>query len=300
MSLARARIGSALFEAILVEPITSRSASTDYKDDMTPRTKRILGKSIVVTIIAIVATFGLSFTARIALQMPIDWLSWVECTFIPILIGMPVGAYIFAQSETIQDTYDKLEKSYADLKDAHERFTFVTSHDPMTGLLSRGEFIAKMDRKRDEGECDTLLLIDPDHFSLVNDMHGHSKGDETLVRIAKALVYTTRPGDSIGRLGGEEFGVLLRDVRKEQAITIAENIRRHVERGPWVKGHQDGVRVTVSIGGAEIPRGADTEDVLRVAGRCLFEAKQRGRNRVSFTYEVARLQDIVTAKVRRG
>ncbi len=259
---------------------------------------RILGKSIVVTIIAIVATFGLSFTARLALQMPIDWLSWVESTFIPILIAMPVASYIFAQSETIRDTCDKLEKSHAALKETHDRLTFVTSHDPMTGLLSRGEFMARMDRRRDEGECDTLLLIDPDHFYLVNDRHGHYKGDEVLVRIAKALVYTTRPGDSIGRLGGEEFGVLLRDARKEQAIAIAENIRRHIEGGPWIKGKQDGVKVTVSIGGAEIPRSADAEDVLRAAGRCLFEAKQRGRNRVSFTCEVARLQDITARKTR--
>lgn len=251
---------------------------------MEPRTKRILGKSLVVTIIAVVATFGLSFTARLALQMPIDWLSWVECTFIPILIGMPVSAYIFSQSETIQDTCDKLEKSHAALREAHDRLTFVTSHDPMTGLLSRGEFIARMDRKRDEGEYDTLLLIDPDHFSVINDKHGHSKGDEALVRIAKALVYTTRPGDSIGRLGGEEFGVLLRGVRKEQAIIIAETIRRHIEGTPWVKGHKDGVKVTVSIGGTEIPPGADTQDVLRAAGRCVFEAKQQGRNRVSFDY----------------
>ncbi|MFK0692761.1 GGDEF domain-containing protein [Mesorhizobium sp. IMUNJ 23033] len=257
---------------------------------MTPRAKRILGKSLVVTAIAVVATFGLSFTARLALQMPIDWLSWVECTFIPILIGMPVSAYIFAQSETIQDTCDKLEKSHTALREAHDRLTFVTSHDQMTGLLSRGEFIARMDRSRDEGECDTLLLIDPDHFSSINDEHGHSKGDETLVRIAKALVYTTRPGDSIGRLGGEEFGVLLRNVRKEQAITIAENIRRHIEGGPWVKGQQNGVRVTVSIGGAEIPHNADPQDVLRAAGRCVLKAKQRGRNRVSFDQEAAKLR----------
>lgn len=107
----------------------------------------------------------------------------------------------------------------------------------MTGLLSR-EFIARTDRQRDEGECDTLLLIDPDHFSLTNDKHGHSRGDEALIRIAEALVYTTRPCDSIGRLGGEEFGVLLRDVRKEQAMTIAENIRRHIGGIPWVKGNK--------------------------------------------------------------
>ncbi|MBZ9798765.1 GGDEF domain-containing protein [Mesorhizobium sp. ES1-4] len=257
---------------------------------MTPRAKRILGKSIVVTIIAIVATFGLSFTARIALDMPIDWLSWVECTLIPILIGMPVGAYIFAQSETIQDTCDKLEKSYAALRETHDRLAFVTSHDPMTGLLSRGGFMARMDRKRDEGEYDTLLLVDPDHFSLFNDKHGYSKGDEALVRIAKALVYLTRPGDSIGRLGGEEFGVLLRGVHKEQAMTIAENIRRLIEGMPWIKGQQDDVKVTASIGGAEIPPNADTQDILRTAERCLFEAKQRGRNRVSFDCEATRLR----------
>ncbi|UVK35544.1 GGDEF domain-containing protein (plasmid) [Mesorhizobium sp. AR10] len=147
-----------------------------------------------------------------------------------------------------------------------------------------------MDRSREEGECDTLLLIDPDHFSSFNDKYGHSKGDEALVRIAKALVYMTRPGDSIGRLGGEEFGVLLRGVRIEQATTVAENIRRLIEGISWVKGQQDGVKVTVSIGGAEIPHDADTQDVLRTAGRCLFEAKQRGRNRVSFAFEAAKLR----------
>ncbi|MER8458342.1 GGDEF domain-containing protein [Mesorhizobium sp. M1300] len=270
--------------------VTGHSAPLSKEANMTPRAKRIVGKSIVVTIIAVVATFALSFTARLALQMPIDWLSWVECTFIPILIGMPVSAYIFAQAETIQETCDKLEKSHAALTEAHDRLTFVTSHDPMTGLLSRGEFIARMGRKRDEGECDTLMLVDPDHFSLINDEHGHSKGDEALVRIAKALVYLTRPGDSIGRLGGEEFGVLLRDVRKEQAITIAENIRRLIEVSPMVKGQQDGMKLTVSIGGAGVPPDADAQDVLRTAGRCLFEAKQRGRNRVSFDYEATKLR----------
>lgn len=251
---------------------------------MLPRTKRILAKSLVVTTIAVVATFGLSFTARLALQMPIDWLSWVECTFIPIFIGMPVSAYIFAQGETIQDTCDKLESSYAALEEAHDRLTFVTSHDPMTGLLSRSGFIARMHRTRDEGECDTLLLIDLDCFSLINDEHGHAKGDVALVRVANALVYCTRPGDVIGRLGGEEFGVLLRSARKEQATTIAENIRRHIEGIPWVKTQRDGVRLTVSIGGAEFPHDADPLDALRTGERCLFAAKQRGRNRVSFDY----------------
>ncbi|MGX5805059.1 GGDEF domain-containing protein [Bradyrhizobium sp. Arg314] len=260
---------------------------------MTPRAKRILGKSIVVTIIAIVATFALSFTARIALHMPVDWLSWVECTLIPILIGIPVGTYIFTQSETIQDTCDQLEKSYAALRETHDRLAFVTSHDPMTGLLSRSGFMARMDRKRDEGEYDTLLLIDPDHFSLFNDRHGHSKGDEALVRIAKALVYLTRPGDSIGRLGGEEFGILLRGMHKEQAMTMAENIRRLVEGMPWIKGQHDDVKVTVSIGGAEFPPNADTQDILRTAGRCLFEAKRRGRNRISFDFEAAKLQVVI-------
>ncbi|RWE18954.1 MAG: diguanylate cyclase [Mesorhizobium sp.] len=98
----------------------------------------------------------------------------------------------------------------------------------------------------------------------------------------------TCPGDSVGRLGGEEFGVLLRGVHKEQATTIAHNIRL-IEGIPWTKWQQSDLQVTVSICGAEISPNADFQDILRTAGRCLAEAKQRGRNCVAFDYEVSRL-----------
>ncbi|WP_352726044.1 diguanylate cyclase [Mesorhizobium sp. M0276] len=134
-----------------------------------------------------------------------------------------------------------------------------------------------------------MLLIDPDHFSLINDKTRIPKWPGFGSNCKGARVSTT-PRRLDRPSWGEEFGVLLRDVRIEQAGTIAENIRRLVEASPMAKGQQDGVKVTVSIGGAEISPNADAQDVLRTAGRCLFEPKQHGRNRVSFDYEAAMLR----------
>ncbi|TKB10172.1 MAG: GGDEF domain-containing protein [Mesorhizobium sp.] len=122
-------------------------------------------------------------------------------------------------------------------------------------------------------------------------------GGTAISQFGKRLL--VRAGDAIGRLGGGEFGVL-RDVCQEQAMIIAQNIRRHIEAIPWVQRRHDDVKVTVSIGGAEIARHADAQDVLRAAGRCLFEAKRRGRNRVSFECEIPRSLNVEDPRTGRG
>lgn len=251
------------------------------------RRKIILAKAVIVTAIAVVATFALSFSTRLALGMPIDWLSWVECTLIPIFIAMPVASYIFHQSEKYKEASEALAKSLAALSETHEKLNYSTSHDPATGLLNREAFIGHLARVRREDECDTLLLVDADDFTKINDQHGHAKGDEALIRIAKALLYSTRPNDVVGRTGGTEFGVILNDVDQDGAILRAEKIRRQVETIPWLKSGRGSIRATVSIGGAEIRGQEDASKSLRQASRCLYEAKQQGRNRVSFSYKSA-------------
>ncbi|KAA3452094.1 hypothetical protein C7I87_03200 [Mesorhizobium sp. SARCC-RB16n] len=82
-------------------------------------------KSTVVTIIAIVATFGLSFTARLALHMPIDWLSWIECTLIPILIGIPVGAYISLSRKRSRAHVTSWKCRMRPLRETHDKLAFV-------------------------------------------------------------------------------------------------------------------------------------------------------------------------------
>ncbi|WP_318762415.1 GGDEF domain-containing protein [Aminobacter niigataensis] len=240
-----------------------------------------------MTVIAIVLTFTFSFSSRLAFGMPIDWLSWIECTVIPIVIAMPISSYIFLQAEKYKDATQALARSHTALKETHEKLTYSTTHDQATGLLNREGFLGQLARARHEDECDTLLLIDADNFTGLNDRHGHAKGDEILSRIAKALLYATRPSDIVGRTGGTEFGVILRGVDKDSAMLRAELIRRQVEAMPWMKSGRGSVRATVSIGGAEMPASADTAQSLRQAARCLYEAKQQGRNRVSFSYKSA-------------
>lgn len=240
-----------------------------------------------MTAIAVVSTFALSFPARLALGLTIDWLSWVECIVIPTLIAMPVSSYVFLQTEKYKEASEALAKSNLALRQTHDKLEYSTTHDAATGLLNREAFIGQLAQARFAGECDTLLLIDADEFTNINDRHGHAKGDEVLIRIAKALLYATRPNDVVGRTGGTEFGVILRGADKDKAIMRAEIIRRQVETIPWIKSSRGSIRATISIGGAEMRGDAETADNLRQAARCLYEAKQQGRNRVSFTYQSA-------------
>lgn len=251
------------------------------------RRGNILLKAVVVTAIAVVSTFALSFPTRLALGLTIDWLSWVECIVIPTLIAMPVSTYVFLQTEKYKEASEALAKSHLALKETHDKLEYSTTHDPATGLLNREAFIGQLARARFAGECDTLLLVDADDFTKINDLHGHVKGDEVLARIAKALLYATRPKDVVGRTGGTEFGVILRGVDRDSATLRAEMIRRQVETIPWMKSRRSSIRATISIGGAEMRGDAETAGSLQQAARCLYEAKQQGRNRVSFTYQSA-------------
>lgn len=252
---------------------------------MDQRTKRIAARTLLVVGPAIVATFTISFSLRWALGLTFDWLGWIECLAIPIVVGAPIAVYIFTQAEKLQKTHEKLEQSFADLAKAHEQLSFVASHDQMTGLLNREGFLRHVEEQRERSEGHYLLIVDADHFKSVNDRYGHPKGDEALVKIARALQYAVRRKDIVGRIGGEEFAILLVSVSRDEAAQMAELIRRQVQCIPWQTEDQDGSSLTVSIGGAEVGRNrVKFPEVMRQADRCLYEAKRQGRNRVSFDY----------------
>lgn len=255
---------------------------------MDQRTKRIAARTLLVIGPAVVATFAFSFSLRWALSMPTDWLSWVECLVIPICVGTPIALYIFIQAEKLLRTHERLEQSHEDLSKAHERLAFVASHDQMTGLLNREGFLRHVEEQRERSEGHFLLIVDADHFKMINDRHGHPKGDEALIKIARALQYAVRRKDIVGRIGGEEFAILLVSLGKDEAVQLAELIRRQVQCIPWQVEDPDGPGITVSIGGAEVGRRAiKISEVMRQADRCLYEAKRLGRNRVAFDYSLA-------------
>lgn len=154
--------------------------------------------------------------------------------------------------------------------------------DQLTGLGNRRTFDALLEARlpqRRAGETQhVLLLLDVDHFKAINDLHGHLKGDEVLRRVAGVLRRSLRTADRPCRWGGEEFIALLSGCDLDRAREIAEMVRRAVGEEPLAEP-DDGVRVTVSCGLAEIRPGDTADAAITRADAALYRAKQDGRNR---------------------
>ncbi|MEW9572392.1 diguanylate cyclase [Rhodanobacter sp. Si-c] len=156
--------------------------------------------------------------------------------------------------------------------------------DTLTGLANRAHWLEtaarEMHRYLRNQRPATLILLDIDGFKLVNDRHGHAAGDALLQELAAVLRESLRSVDTPGRLGGDEFGVVLPETGLDRAREVAERIRQRVER----IGHIDDTLVqpcTLSLGVAEVgPRHANVEAWIRQADIALYLAKTQGRNRV--------------------
>ncbi|MBA4381781.1 MAG: hypothetical protein C0406_04375 [Sideroxydans sp.] len=125
----------------------------------------------------------------------------------------------------------------------------------------------------------SLALLDIDHFKQVNDSFGHDVGDQVLVHIAELLRRSTRAGNVIARVGGEEFALLLPNTKQSEALEMAERIRMNIEGASYF---HEGKRIplTISIGIAEVDCDSPLEHSYRLADEALYEAKRKGRNRV--------------------
>ena len=152
--------------------------------------------------------------------------------------------------------------------------------DALTGLYNRrhlmGTLATEVQRARRLRRPFSVLLADVDHFKLYNDTHGHPAGDAALARLAEILRKTTRGVDCVARYGGEEFLVMLLETTVAEAAIVAERIRARVAIEEFAGG-----RITISIGVAECPTHGDTpESLIESADAALYEAKDRGRDRV--------------------
>jgi diguanylate cyclase (GGDEF)-like protein len=156
--------------------------------------------------------------------------------------------------------------------------------DPKTGLANSSYWREVADRalSRARGGREPLavLLVDIDHFKGVNDRYGHLVGDDVLRAVANGLTHGLRPGDFVGRFGGEEFVVLLAGSDLEQAKHAAERIRSHVaEVSVDASNRREAVHVTISIGVAAFREsGHSVHELLDAADTALYAAKHAGRN----------------------
>jgi len=159
------------------------------------------------------------------------------------------------------------------------------SFDALTGLHNRrwlSETLPRqVERARRSGDALCAVMVDVDHFKRFNDTHGHAAGDYVLFAVAQTLRGRFRPTDLVARYGGEEFTVVLPTTRGRDAVLAADRVRRALADTPLTLESGDVVRVTASMGVAELAAHQTAEELLQAADRALYRAKGTGRNRVS-------------------
>ncbi|MEW6436060.1 MAG: sensor domain-containing diguanylate cyclase [Pseudomonadota bacterium] len=177
----------------------------------------------------------------------------------------------------------------------------IASTDHLTGALSRRNFKEEAERAKllalRHGHSLSCIIFDLDHLKKINDAHGHGTGDLVLRRTADACRSALRKSDVFGRIGGEEFGVILPHTAAASANEVAEKIRRAIA-SLCISAANDSVRVTASFGIAELDGAApDIDELLRRADEALYASKNSGRNRCSEWRPAVSAPATVTGKV---
>ena len=232
------------------------------------------------------AALALSFTAVMAcvdyfFKAPVDPMI-LNTTATAQLIVHTLG---LGSALQIQSYRRRSFKAYMLEKDAKEMVAYLANIDPLTKSLTRRQFFniaaSEFLRYSRYRRPLSILILDTDDFKNINDTYGHHTGDIVLRSFSLVALEQKRAQDTFGRLGGEEFGLLLPETSLEQARVVAERIQKTWEQTP---SNMDGemIHSTVSIGGAEASHDDKSfEDVLRRADRLLYKAKQCGKNQVA-------------------
>lgn len=213
-------------------------------------------------------------------------------------VATKVQAFELGAVDYVTKPFDAIElkarvRAALRTKRYHDLLTTKARIDALTGLWNRGYLndqlameIASLQRS---GLAFSLVLVDIDHFKPINDTYGHPFGDRVIQGVAAALNRLSRNSDVVCRYGGEEFAIILRGSSSAGARVMAERMREEVEALSFMLGRK-AVAVTVSIGVAGSDRFAEVSDpsgvaLLEAADKALYEAKDKGRNRVEYPVE---------------
>lgn len=165
-----------------------------------------------------------------------------------------------------------------------DELRLLAQTDDLTGLANRREFLAALDRAVAAANRSSSPLafasFDIDHFKSINDRFGHAVGDDVIRRVAQVALACVRTGDILGRVGGEEFAVVLPDTDQSQALAICERLRMAIHAAVILAPDGQPVPVTVSTGLAQFTAGASARVLMEQADNALYAAKNAGRDQV--------------------
>ncbi|MEO1482041.1 MAG: diguanylate cyclase [Myxococcota bacterium] len=179
-------------------------------------------------------------------------------------------------------THLSLKSLRDELRQKAEQLELLTVTDELTGLSNRRHFFQRLETEIVRGDRRStpvgFLMLDLDHFKSINDTYGHQGGDAVLVGVGAVLKRAVRPYDVPARYGGEEFCVLLPDTTADQAMEVAERLRKSIETLD-VHHEQKRIPVTVSIGVSSAEgEPVDAKALVKRADQALYVAKSNGRN----------------------
>ena len=213
----------------------------------------------------------------------------VECYFHPIFLGS-------ATADKDSFNYAIIINDVSDARKYNQKLVYESTHDQLTGLSNRTEFEKilqeAIEQSHEHEFVHTVLYMDIDQFKVINDTCGHIAGDELLQQVAEKLKSTVRQRDTLARIGGDEYGLLLWRCNVEDGKRIANDIMEKLSelRFNW---NDKSFSVSMSIGLVFIDQSSMTwADVLSLADFACFEAKEHGRNQIY----VAGVDDVRTAK----
>jgi diguanylate cyclase (GGDEF)-like protein len=203
-----------------------------------------------------------------------------------VATGFIFGAFVLYAARAAL-LHNRFLKTQFELEQARDRLTEMALQDGLTGIANRRCFDQRLasewSRARRHRRPLSLLLIDVDNFKQINDTHGHLIGDEYLKQLARSLrAVLHRAGDLVARYGGEEFAILLPETASAGACALADNVRLALSEIPPPNAAASSITVSIGVatweGQGEVPAG----QILEVADKALYQAKQNGRDRVEF------------------
>ncbi|UDQ87960.1 GGDEF domain-containing protein [Xanthobacter autotrophicus] len=234
------------------------------------------GRAVDLVLAGVLGLCALQFTAK-AVLIPLDGAdngvrdyltsayarySQTAGSILSLMLGVALLALVV--TEVIAEATGRLER------------------DGLSGVLTRTAFLERAERLADAAPPGTdigLLICDLDHFKAINDRFGHSAGDEVIRRFGAVLASCAGPADLCGRIGGEEFCLLMPAANAASLLRVAQRLREATEHLSW-PGLPPGHRVTTSLGAALAASGEPLATAMRRADMALYRAKAEGRNRV--------------------
>ena len=223
-------------------------------------------------------SFSVAFTVRFAITgiLITGGLYWSE------VVLLLYQERVAAQKAALQAETARLNDEIALRSTLENELRFLASTDALTGLVNRRSFMERfaheLERSQRHGPAPTLLILDIDHFKKINDKHGHPAGDAVLAHLAHLLKSSLRNVDIVGRIGGEEFAVVLVETNAETGQPVIDRLLDRIRETTVILADGTPLHFTASIGSTEILWGDTIDTAIQRADEALYTAKNSGRN----------------------